>query len=422
MEPVALVVDKLKAFLKSGEDFVTGLIRRGENSARHNPIEILKRLQREAFADLMKLRDRQDKVERFLTFYRASKQGPFREDGTRVRGEVDLMGTFLLMDDLDQQGFDAISRGGIRTGIVSRLIFEATIRQKDFLEAEFIAGHHSQSYSGDVLQRPLSLAKVCYTANVTDWFTMVAIPMGARCRDVAVSTNPSAYQEKGLTDFSCYGPPLLHQYGGSAIGLMVRRLNAVASLAQFVAGHPSTVGFRHCFSTFVQIICQLPRSTKLSLFGLHQVSKFGGQVSLGSLTMPLGILKHRKPSETSIEPSALPLDQNMEACLSSGSVALMLESELDESMSIRGSVQLKNSDPRNLQWAVTMSDSPEDEMGWGLSLSGMIQDTMSCDHFQVEAFIKFNLGERFALQPGLVYLMDGSNQMPALVFRSTWSL
>ncbi|GAB4828369.1 hypothetical protein Ancab_035367 [Ancistrocladus abbreviatus] len=369
----------------------------------------------------MKLRDRQDKVETLLTFYRTSKGGPLQENSTRVRGEVDLIGTLLLMDDLDQQDFDAISRGGIRTGIVSRLIFEATIRQKDSLEAEFIASHSSHGYTGDILQSPLSLAKVRYMANVTDWLTMVAIPMGACCRDVAVS-NASAHKEKGLTAFSCCGPPLLHQHGGSAIGLMVRKSNAIASLAQFVTEHPCSSGFRHCFSTFGQIICQFPRSTKLSLFGLHQVPKFSQQVSLGNLTIPLGILKHREPSDISTEPYASPLNANLDENVSTGSVALMLESKLDESTSIQGWLQYKNSDPGKLQWAVTMSDYPEDEMGWGLSLSGMIQGPMNCDHLQVEAFLKFNLSKRFAMQPGIVYLMDGNNQMPALMFRSTWSL
>lgn len=37
MEPMASILDKLKAFAKSGEDFFAGLTRR-ENRARRNPV------------------------------------------------------------------------------------------------------------------------------------------------------------------------------------------------------------------------------------------------------------------------------------------------------------------------------------------------------------------------------------------------
>ncbi|GMH04635.1 hypothetical protein Nepgr_006475 [Nepenthes gracilis] len=418
MEPIASVFDRLKAFTKSGEDFVVGLIRRCENSARRNPIEILKRLQRESFADLMKLRERQEKVEKLLTFYKASKGGPFQEGSTHVRGEVHLLETLLFRKVLDQQNLDTINRGGIRPGIVLRLIFEATVRQKDSIEAEFISSQSSHGYSGGILQIPLSLAKLCYTANLTDWLSMVIVPLGAHCRDVAISTSSSS-QEKGLN--SC-GPPILHQHSGSAIGIMVRKSNVVASLAQCFAEHPSSVGLRQCFTTFGQIVCQLPRSTKLSLFGLRQMPMSNQLLSLGNLTLPPCIFNLGKPSYPSIKLSDPPLETNSEDRSSTRSVALMLESELDESTNIRGWIQLKNSNSRYVQWAITMTDSPEEEMGWGLSLGGMVQDPVGHDHFHVEAFLRFNLGKRIAMQPGLVYLMDGSNRMRALVFRSTWSL
>lgn len=152
-------------------------------------IEILKRLQREAFSDLMKLRDRQDKVERVLSFYKSSKGSPFQEASTHIRGEIDVLGVLLMMIDInDQQNVDAIQRAGIRTGIDSRFTFETAIRQKDTLVTEFVATEKGQ---GDVLGGPLSLSKILYAANVSDWFSMVAVPVGARCRDVVVA---SSYQ------------------------------------------------------------------------------------------------------------------------------------------------------------------------------------------------------------------------------------
>ncbi|KAL9267322.1 hypothetical protein AKJ16_DCAP26365 [Drosera capensis] len=146
MESVAsAVVEKVKSFVKSGEDFVTGLNRRrNKSSDSRNPIEILKRLQREAFSDLMKLRDRQEKVERVLTVYKTSKAGPFEGDRPIA---------------------------GIRTGTVSWLVFGTTVRQKDSLEAEFATSLNRDGYGGS--------------------------------KDVAAYADPSA-QENGLTDYSSY--------------------------------------------------------------------------------------------------------------------------------------------------------------------------------------------------------------------------
>ncbi|XP_010692510.2 uncharacterized protein LOC104905619 isoform X1 [Beta vulgaris subsp. vulgaris] len=419
MDPVASIIDKLKSFAKSGEDFVTGFSRRRQNKFRQSPIEILKRLQREAFADLMKLRDRQDKVERMLTIARTSKGSPFQEDSTYVRGEVDVMGTLFLIDYLDRDSVDAIKRAGIRTGINARITLETKFREKDVLEADFIANQSDVIDSGNILGSALSLAKVSYTANITDWCSIIAIPMGARCGDMSILTD-SSFQEKGLTDYSSFGPPLLHQDHGRAIGLTVKKSNVVGSLAQFVVDLPGSFG--HCFSTFGQIVYQLPRSTKLSLFGLHHVPRPRQQANPGSLAIPFSIWRHRQRYEESTVTSSPTSTSHFEDLPSVGSVAVMLESELDESTRVRGWLQMRNSNPINLQWSVSMSDFPEDEIGWGLSLGGIIQGPKSWDHFQVEAFLKYNVGNKLSLQPAFVYLMDRNNQIPGLMLRSTWSL
>ncbi|XP_056688316.1 uncharacterized protein [Spinacia oleracea] len=374
-------------------------------------IEILKRLQRGAFSDLMKLRDRKDKVERMLTFSRTSKGSPFQDDGTNVRGEIYMMGTLFLTDYLDQGNVDAIRSTGVKIGINARISFEIKIREKDNLEVVFIANQIDHTQSSSILGSALSLAKVSYTSNITDWCLMVAIPLGARCRDLSISTD-SSFQEKGLTDYSSSGPPLLHQDNRCAIGLSIKKSNVVASLAHFVVDLPSSFGY--CFSTFGQILCQLPRSANLSLFSLHQVPKPRQQANAGALTIALGIWSRHQRSEESMT--------DFEETVAGNSVALMLESELDESPRVRGWLKMKNGNPKYLQWSVSISDFPEDEIGWDLSFGGTIQGPNSWDHFQVEAFLKFNMGTRFSLQPAFVYLMDGNNQILALMCRSTWSI
>lgn len=425
MEPVALAVDKLKSFAKSSQDFVHTLTHRPENSSSRNPIEILKRLQREAFADLMKLRNRQDKVERILSICKTSKGNPFQESSTLVRGEVDFLGALLIMDKVDEQNCDALSRAGIRTGIDSRFTFETTIGPKDTLAAEFVASQKGKGYLGEVLGQSLSLEKVLYKTNSSDWLSAVAIPVGAQCRDVAI-TPISSHQGKGLTDLSSLGPPLLNQHSGSGIGIKVRKSNIVASLAQFVSGLGMQAGcdsMGHCFSTFGQVVCELPRGIKLSLLGLHQVPRSLSQrISLGPLTIPVGLLERHRAPETVVEASAPAMIESTQEHVSTGCVALTLESEIDGFTRIEGWIEMQKSNPERLQWAVNMSDDSEDSFGWGMSLSGMVGGPTNGDHFQAESYLKVNLGKRFSLKPGLAYIADGNSKITAFMLRSNWSL
>ncbi|PIN18798.1 hypothetical protein CDL12_08525 [Handroanthus impetiginosus] len=419
MEPITTVVNKLEDFAKSSQDFAHGLLSWCQNSNRRSPIELLKRLQREAFSDIMKLRDRQEKVERLLAFYKTSKGSPFLEASTHVKGKVDVLGALVIMNDVDEQKYDAIHRSGIRTGIDARLTFETAIRENDTLVAEFIASEKGQ---GDILGGPLSLAKILYAAHVSDWFSAVAVPMGAKCRDVGVPT--ISPQERGLTYYSEFGPPLLDQHNGSAIGIMVRKSNVVASLAQFVSGLGTQVhsaGVARSLSTFGQVVWQLSGNTKLSFLGMHRESRPPGQnVSLGALALPVSPFRSNRFSETSVEEDS---STNTGKHNLDGSIAVMLNSELDESTRIGAWIETKNSNHRCFQWAVTMRDTPEDdEFGWGLTVGGMVQGPKTLEHFQVETFFNLNFGKRFKLQPALLYVKDGATQFPALMLRSSWSL
>ncbi|XP_077246257.1 GDSL esterase/lipase [Tasmannia lanceolata] len=407
MEPLTTAIDKFKSLAKSSEDFVKGVIHhRASNSSRSNPIEILKRLQREAFSDLMKLRDRQDKIERIVSLYKPIQGSPFRETSTHMKGEVDVVGALLFVRNIGQQTLDALSRAGIRTGVNSKFIFETIIRQKDSLVAELVAGQNSGSHHGDIFGSPLALTKVMYLANINDWLSLIAIPVGAQCKDVAINSN--RLQGQGLTDFSSFGPPLFTQYHDCGAGLVVKGSNYTAHLAEFVSClGMEPVGIRHCLSTLVQVIHRPSEGTKVTLLGLHQMSKSPAQqVRVGPLIIPLTSLKFRNATDS----------------VSEGSISLMLESELDESMKIGGWVELQNSSSRYLRWGVSLSDTPENELGWGLSTSGMIQRPSSWVNFQLEAFLKFSFGKRFSFQPGLIYAIHDKTRIPALMFRSSWSL
>lgn len=107
--------------------------------------------------------------------------------------------------------------------------------------------------------------------------------------------------------------------------------------------------------------------------------------------------------------------------VAAGSIALALESELDESTRIHGWIEMNKSTSRNLKWAVTLSEeSDDDKFGWGMTISRMFEH-QHWDHFQVEAYTKLKWGNKFCLQPGMVYIMDGTAKIPAFVLRSRWS-
>lgn len=207
---------------------------------------------------------------------------------------------------------------------------------------------------------------------------------------------------------------------------MVRKSNVIASVAQFVSRSifpTNSARIMHCFSTFGQVVYQLSHSTKFSLFGVHKVPKFSNlRVNLGAMTMPIGILKHRKFSEASVEediPQVAILEREN---LLDGSIAMLLESELDESTRLSGWIEMKQSNAKYLQWALNVSDTPENGFGWGLSMGGLVQGPRSWDHFQVEAFLNFNICKKFRLKPAFLYLSGGSSGFPALMLQSSWSL
>lgn len=407
---MASVVERIKGFATSSVGFVKGAFQTPTDPANKNPIEILKRLQREAFSDLMKLRDRQDKLERMLSFYNSVKESPFLDASTHMTGIVDVAGALLFVKSDDQQAFDTLDRAGLTTGIDSRFVFETAVRQKDALTAELVASHNSLAYHGGVAGSPLVLAKVMYMANINDWLSVASIPLGARCNDFGIGSK----QGWRLTRFSSFVPPVFSQYHSFGAGLTVRRSNIAASFAELVSGlrmQPDAAGKRSWLSTFWQINYQPFEEARLALSCLWQTPTSLSLLSkLGTLAIPVGGFKQQTKSGAQVQASSA----------SAGSFALMLELEFDESTNIDGWIEVEKLSTNLFQWGFSLSDTPEDKLGWGLRLGGEINEHLN--QFQLEGFLNFNLGKRVNLQPGFVYAMDGRTRTPALVFRSSWSM
>ncbi|CAG7899941.1 unnamed protein product [Brassica rapa] len=395
MDPIASVVEKVKLFAKSSQDLVSSHFAFHEPPSPQSPIDILKRLQREAFSDITKLRDRQEKMERVIS----SKGGPFQETSTNVRGEVDVLGAMLMMGDADEESLD-----GLRPGLLSRFVFETRLRERDKLVAELVTG---------VSGNQLSLAKVFYKAEISDWLSAVAVPVGARFRDIDAAL-VSSYQGMNLTEVSELGPPLLNQHNGSAIGLTFRKSVMAASLAQSITGLEGEQGLdttNRCFRTFGQVNCHILRGVKLSLLGCHQISSPSNSLrySAGAITVPVSFLRRGFATEPE-PPSAPPLEMSrgMNHVSSSSSIALRFDSLIDECTRVGGWIEVQNSREKQVKWSVSITDKPEDEVGWGMSLGGV-----NHDRFQVESYLKFNIGHRFSLSPGLVYLTNSKERTVA---------
>ncbi|KAJ0969924.1 hypothetical protein J5N97_022801 [Dioscorea zingiberensis] len=358
MEPVTFVVDRTRDFqeiqrgvsskrvLRNGVLISTPPEPGEESHLRLIEIIILKRLQREAFSDLMKLRDRQDKMERVLSFYKSSKGSPFQEVSTHMKGIVDLVGALLFVDNT-QQACDALNKAGRRIGINTKVHFEAA----------------------------------------------------------------------GLPPF---GPSLFSEWRDCAGGLMFKGLKFGASSAVLFSKlaplTDSTAG-RCSWSTFVQLTYQTYNEMRCAVSGLWQMPSRTGQViQLGPLSIPVGFPKRRLPFlDAQGQPPPSSVTSRAIDHQSASSQALMVELSFDESAKLGAWIELQSG---LRHWGISLSDTPEDEVGWGLLVSRMVEGQSRRSHF--EGFLNYNMGRRFCLQPGLLYLMDGSTQTPAFFFRTNW--
>lgn len=142
-------------------------------------------MQREAFSDLMRLRDRQDKVESVLSFYKFGKGFPFQEATTRVKAVIDVVAALPYVEDDFLRAMGSLDRTGTRTGINTRFTFETVLRQKDALVAELTTTQQRTAHQSRIFESPLSLTTLMYSANINYWLSLVSIPLGARCTNFA---------------------------------------------------------------------------------------------------------------------------------------------------------------------------------------------------------------------------------------------
>eukprot|EP00252_Welwitschia_mirabilis_P009294 TRINITY_DN21779_c0_g1_i1.p1 TRINITY_DN21779_c0_g1~~TRINITY_DN21779_c0_g1_i1.p1 ORF type:complete len:458 (-),score=79.41 TRINITY_DN21779_c0_g1_i1:122-1495(-) len=425
----------------------------------NSPIQILKRLQREVFSDLVKIKDRLYVLEKRWTQY---NQDGMSGTKTQLKGEVNTAGIFLLGHALSGAQLTSLHQTRVKAGLQTKFKFDTFFRERDILVTEFISG---QSFINDnaFLGAPLSLGKVLYSAHINDALSICFAPFGGKAKDSAFL--PNLLQDCGLTDFSNTGPEIFRQCQGSSIAGTLKCENFAFSLGRYLSNFSryeseSLQGILNtktstCSSTLGQIAFQPVEGI---LFAVTYLNRFLSSTSTPSLKLlnwgKFGSLSlHDFCSQGSQNPdrfSRTPDDQQLISDHSSSfaedvmthSIAVQTDVELKDGirfggwLQIDGPITFQKKAEKSLQWFIGISELPENEGGWGLGigrsrngpLTNLPCQTRDFDapevptsQMQVEAFLSFHLGKGFTFNPGLLYTLDKNGHTPAMVLRTNWS-
>ncbi|KAG6493826.1 uncharacterized protein LOC122002412 isoform X2 [Zingiber officinale] len=410
MEQIASVLDGIKGFVQTSERFFKDAFQSQFDAHRKNPIEILKRLQRETFSDLMKLRDRQDKVERVLSSFVSSKGSPFQESSTQLKGTINLGGALPFQND--QQVHDSLDSLGINTGIDARFIFKTNLREKDALLAELVAHQkNSMHFDNEFTGISLVLSKIMYHASVSDLLSVILVPFGATCNDFRSNTDQP--QGECLNGLSLSRPPLFNLRHAYGVGLSVKASNFAASFGELISGWNTQMdpaSQTNKLSSFLQISSQYFGETKLSLSGVWQMPcSFSKSLRFGRLAC----------GSSSVKKAVSSLSGKQVLRSTGGSISMLLD--IDESSKFGGWVEVQKSSSDLLNWAVFFSDVLERDIGFGVTVGGNRKAQSSS--VILETFLNFCVDKRAIVQPALVLTFNERRRAaPALVFRTSWSM
>lgn len=443
------------------------------SGAKQSDIDALRRLQRETFSELMKLREKLEQLAQARQ--KLDRIGAAR---THLNGQVKAGTAFVLLEDnSSRHARDSLEQAGMQTGLDVKFTFKTPFREKDVLITQCLSGQGSSVGDGRALGGPLSVGKVHYVAHVNDDVSFSFVPLGAEGKDVTEIIN--VLQDQGLTAFSSQGPALFNHCKGSALGATVSGSRFAFSLAQYLSGwgnHVSGTGSLPeedplCLSTLGQFLLQPTEGFVLSLSGLNRYwpspplpsSMALHWSEMGPLVIPkiqsfkenqlhmvhIGSdgksLLHMNSIGSHWEAPDLEYGANAFDNKGTGLLSLAVASSIDlgENLSVSGWAQIERgellqaSDRGNVQWALSLAKTSGSGIDWGASIGGSRphiwsistnnHDCFSGNDFHgpqlhVEVFLKLNCGRGFTLQPGVLYVSNKHSRTPAFVVRSSWSL
>ncbi|TVU01123.1 hypothetical protein EJB05_53422, partial [Eragrostis curvula] len=429
--PSPTVADHVRGLLRSGEAFIRGVFG-GNNSGHarphpqqhhhhlhlhqqqqqhhHRAADIMKRLQRETFPDVMKLLDRHEQIERILSLYKNGKGFQFPDFPIRVKIALDAVGALFLIDgDEFKKAKGVLDKAGYHTGLSSRFVFESKTSGKDTIAAELAtrleAGVH---HLGEAVGRSVELTRLQYCARINKKLSMILVPFGAQCNNFL--RDPRSLQSQA----TFHGPPSFFDHHNCGAGLRIKGSGFTASFAEllFGSGSQGSEGTNR-MTTFGQVACEPAKDVKLSLSGLWQLCSPSSRFNnLGILAVPVGSMK---PGKTEAA-----MDQSMNVQRSAPSVAVMVDCEMYGTIKAEGWFQIERSRHRPVRCGFSLSDTPENKLGWGVRMGGTAEgEGHQLHHQHLEGFLNLTFGKG-SLQPGLVYAMEGDKWTPALFLRSSW--
>uniref|UniRef100_A0A0A9D448 Uncharacterized protein n=1 Tax=Arundo donax TaxID=35708 RepID=A0A0A9D448_ARUDO len=399
----------------------------------------MKRFQRETLHDVIKLINKDEHIEHILSLYRNGKGFQFPDFPIRVKIALDAVGALFLVDsDEFKQAKAVLDKAGYRTGLSSRFIFESTTRGKDTIAAELSTKLEAGDHLGEATGKSVELTRLQYCARINKRLSMILVPFGAQCNNFLLDSSTIQNMQ---SQASFDRPPLFSEYYNCAAGLRIKGSKFTASFAELIFGsgaQDSEHGGANCMTTFGQVSCEPTKDVKLSLSGLWQVCSPSSRFNnLGILAVPVGSMKPVKPttpgpeaqSDLSVKvqrPAGVPHPMvepsvSEQGGASAPSVAVMVDCELYETIKAEGWFQVERSSHRPVRCGFSLSDTPENKLGWGVRMGGTAEgDGHQLHNQHLEGFLNLNLGKGARLQPGLVYAMEGDKWTPALFLRSSW--
>ncbi|GBG88180.1 hypothetical protein CBR_g46669 [Chara braunii] len=242
--------EKEKIVQAAGEEVLKSLMSRSGDDALavRSEVSALRRLQREAFSDQLKTKDRIDKLEHFTGLRKVAHLGESMAGGgalasrTRMRGDIAVGAAYPLLDGSDEKVRQSqkltFDRVGARIGVDARFTFETAFRGgKDTLITQCVSGKNGQALGsstvdGDALVGPITVRKVVYSAELGDNLSLKFSPVGADGADICNALNP--LEGYGLTKSTAEGLPILKKCRGSAASATFRLNGASITTAQFI--------------------------------------------------------------------------------------------------------------------------------------------------------------------------------------------
>lgn len=150
----------------------------------------LRRLQRETFSDLLKVRERLDKLEHKTGLRGRTHGDALTSARTNLRGEVNAGGAFVIVEDSSSAHSRAsLQYAGLKTGLDVRFTFTTPMREGDMLTTQCGVGQGSGMSDDHSFGGPLILQKINYLAQINDSLSVSIAPLGARASDMSDTVN-----------------------------------------------------------------------------------------------------------------------------------------------------------------------------------------------------------------------------------------